>query len=153
MRRFSINPNYNAFFVNKQLTRLFINAVKGELNRLTNVPILRYIEKNYKISKERFIQLLEDNLVVSNYGNNLLVIDFNNLPIVIKSDNIDENNQNLEIPSVKYINLYTLIDLVNNGNLQVRGSNMFNDIIKYLQNNVGALYKISWMRKGSKLWQ
>lgn len=156
MRRFSINPKYNSFFVNNQLTKLFINSIKGELNKLVNVPALNYIEKNYKISKDQFIKILSDNIRVSKYSNNMIVISFNNLPLNISNDreNIIENeHDNIHVNKTCRVYLHTLIDFINDGNLQIKGSNMFNNIIKYLQNNVGTLYKIAWIRRSSELWQ
>jgi hypothetical protein len=136
MKRLIVKAKYGQDFTHVKLPKLFLKLITSELSKPINITVLTYIRDNYNINKPQLIALLKANLRVSGYADNI-IIDFNNAKI-----NEEEN-----------LYLETIIDFINDGNLQFRGSNIINNIINYLEANLDSLYRLSRVRGSSNIWQ
>ena len=143
MKPLIIKAKYGDDFIYNKLPHLLLKLINSELNKPINRIILTAINDMYKINVLQFTLLLRNNLKVSFYGSNV-IIRFNNTKI---KEITDKNGK------IITINVETLVDFINYGNLQHKGSNSINKIISYLQNNIDTLYKL-YRRKGSSIiWQ
>ena len=138
MKRLIVKATYGQDFTYRKLPKLFFKLISAELSKPINITILTYIRDNYNINKPQLMMLLKANLRVSGYADNV-IIEFDNVKV----------GENENGP----IYLQTIVDFINDGNLQIRGSNIINNIINYLEAHLDSLYKLSKVRGGSGIWQ
>ena len=142
MKRLILKANYGEEFTHIKLPKLFLKLINAELSNPLNITIITYIRDNYNINRFQLIDLLRYNLRISRYADNV-IIDFN--MAIIKEEILEDGTINI-------IYLDTLLNLLDYGNLEVKGANILTNIINYLQSHVDGLYKLSKMRRGSDLW-
>lgn len=142
MKRLIMKAEYGREFTHNKMPRLFLKLVNAELSNPLNITILTYIKDNYNINRFQLSNLLRDNLRASMYADNV-IIDFNTVKI---------KEEILEDGSINIIYLETILKVLDYGNLEVRGANIINNIINYLESHIDSLYKLSKVRKGSDLW-
>lgn len=142
MKRLIMKAEYGREFTHNNMPRLFLKLINTELSNPLNITILTYIRDNYNINKFQLIALLQNNLRVSMYADNV-IMDFNTVKV---------KEEILEDGSINIIYLETLLNLLDYGNLEVRGANIINNIINYLESHIDSLYKLSKIRRGSDLW-
>lgn len=138
MDKVTIKNYYNAEFIIKKIPKLFINLINNEFDRRENQNIFNYIKKYYKLNKFEIREAIIKNLVCSRYADKYIIY-------------IDENyyfkKQNISLKSI--------INLIDFGNIEVRGINLTNNIFKLLSKNIKNLYKYYLLKWGeeSVLWE
>lgn len=142
MKRLIVKAKYGQDFTHNKLPKLFLKLLSAELSNPINITMLTYIRDNYNINTFQLILLLQNNLRISGYVDNV-IIDFNTVKI---AEQINEDG--ILIP----VYLETLIHLIDYGNLEVKGTNIISNIINYLQSHIDSLYKLSRVRGGSAIW-
>ena len=98
-------------FIKRFLPELFISRLYSKSNNRQYKRIFDYISTNYKISKKDIFESLKNNLIFSNYGANV---------IITSNDNIRLNRD---------IRLSAILSLIDYGNLEIKGTNLINDVI------------------------
>ena len=98
-------------FIKRFLPELFISRLYSKSKNKQYKRIFDYISNNYKISKKDIFETLKNNLIFSNYGDNI---------VITSNDNVRLN---------KDIRLSAILSLIDYGNLEVKGTNLINDII------------------------
>lgn len=144
MKRLILKADYGQDFTHNRLPKLLLRLVVSELNKRSNIRVLTYIRDNYKLNKSEIIMLLRNNLRVSIYVDKVIIC-FNNVKIREELDDMGN------VINVLY--LETIIDFINYGNRECRGTNAINNVISYLQNHIPTLYKLYVMRGSSTIWQ
>lgn len=109
-------------FIRRFLPELFISRLYSKSKNKQYKRIFDYISNNYKISKKDIFETLKNNLIFSNYGANI---------VITSNDNIRLN---------KDIRLSAILSLIDYGNLEVKGTNLINDIIDWLNNKIDHVY-------------
>lgn len=142
MKRLIMKAEYGREFTHNKMPRLFLKLINTELSNPLNITILTYIKDNYNINRLQLSNLLRDNLRVSGYRDNVIIY-FNNAKI---------KEEILEDSSIKVTYLETVLNLLDYGNLEVRGANIINNIINYLESHIDSLYGLSRMRRRSDIW-
>lgn len=94
--------------------------------------MITYLKENYNLSLSELLKLIQNNYQVAKYDD-LTIISFNN--------NIKYNISNDE-----EIYFLTLLKLINYGNLEIRGTNIFTETANYIRNNLGGIYDYMWIK-------
>ena len=110
------------YFVKKFLPDLFTKLL-GE--KCSNLNSVKYLEKEYKISRDELFSSLKNNLLVDQSQKILKLRVDNNILI----------NKNIK--------LETALRIIEYGNCTVKGSDVINKIIIFINNNIFNLYLIS----------
>lgn len=142
MKRLIMKAEYGREFTHNNMPRLFLKLINTELSNPLNITILTYIRDNYNINRLQLSNLLRDNLRVSGYRDNVIIY-FSNAKI---------KEEILEDGSIKVTYLETVLNLLDYGNLEVRGANIINNIINYLESHIDSLYRLSRVRRRSNIW-
>lgn len=143
MKSLIIKAKYGQDFTHNKLPKLFLKLISAELIKPINTPIFTYIRDNYNINTNQIIALLRNNLRISGYADNIII----NFQVFKIREDINEDG------TVNTLYLETLIDFINYGNREVKGSNIINNITNYLEAHIDTLYKLSKVRGGSDIWQ
>lgn len=136
MDKILIKNKFNSDFIYNVIPKTFYSLVCNELNKKVNQHIISYINKKYKISKLEIINALSRNLIVSKYADKILIY-------------IDDNYYFKE----QDVRLKTIIDLFDNGNLEIRGSGTISKIFKIINYNIYSMYQLYLMRGENYLWE
>ena len=110
------------YFVKKFLPALFAKLLREKCSNLNSI---KYLEKEYKISRDELFSSLKNNLLV----------DQNQKILKLRVDN--------NILINKSIKLETALRIIEYGNCTVKGSDVINKIIIFINNNIFNLYLIS----------
>ena len=110
------------YFVKKFLPALFAKLLREKCSNLNSV---KYLEKEYKISRNDLFNSLKNNLLVDQSQKILKLRVDNNILI----------NRNIK--------LETALRIIEYGNCTVKGSDVINKIIIFINNNIFNLYLIS----------
>lgn len=110
------------YFVKKFLPALFAKLLREKCSNLNSI---KYLEKEYKISRDELFSSLKNNLLVDQSQKILKLRVDNNILI----------NKNIK--------LETALRIIEYGNCTVKGSDVINKIIIFINNNIFNLYLIS----------
>ena len=110
------------YFVKKFLPNLFTKLLREKCSNLNSI---KYLEKEYKISRNDLFSSLKNNLLVDQSQKILKLRGDNNILI----------NKNIK--------LETALRIIEYGNCTVKGSDVINKIIIFINNNIFNLYLIS----------
>lgn len=110
------------YFVKKFLPALFAKLLREKCSNLNSI---KYLEKEYKISRDELFSSLKNNLLVDQSQKILKLRVDNNILI----------NKNIK--------LETALRIIEYGNCTVKGSAVINKIIIFINNNIFNLYLIS----------
>ena len=110
------------YFVKKFLLDLFTKLLREKCSNLNSI---KYLEKEYKISRDELFSSLKNNLLVDQSQKILKLRVDNNILI----------NKNIK--------LETALRIIEYGNCTVKGSDVINKIIIFINNNIFNLYLIS----------
>ena len=114
------------YFVKKFLPDLFTKLLRVKCSNLNSI---KYLEKEYKISRDELFSSLKNNLLVDQSQKILKLRVDNNILI----------NKNIK--------LETALRIIEYGNCTVKGSDVINKIIIFINNNIFNLYLISLKSK------
>lgn len=114
------------YFVKKFLPALFAKLLREKCSNLNSI---KYLEKEYKISRDELFSSLKNNLLVDQSQKILKLRVDNNILI----------NKNIK--------LETALRIIEYGNCTVKGSDVINKIIIFINNNIFNLYLISLKSK------
>lgn len=117
------------YFVKKFLPDLFTKLLREKCNNLNSI---KYLEKEYKISRNDLFSSLRNNLLVDR-GQKILKLRVDNNILINKN-----------------IRLETALRIIEYGNCAVKGSNVINKIIVFINNNIFNLYLISLKSREQK---
>ena len=117
------------YFVKKFLPDLFTKLLREKCNNLNSI---KYLEKEYKISRNDLFSSLRNNLLVDR-GQKILKLRVDNNILINKN-----------------IRLETALRIIEYGNCAVKGSNVINKIIVFINNNIFNLYLISLQSREQK---
>ena len=110
------------YFVKKFLPDLVTKLLREKCSNLNSI---KYLEKEYKISRDELFSSLKNNLLVDQSQKILKLRVDNNILI----------NKNIK--------LETALRIIEYGNCTVKGSDVINKIIIFINNNIFNLYLIS----------
>ena len=114
-------------FTNIKLPQLYLSLIFKKIKDKKYSYMFDYIRENYEISNQQIVSYLKKNFIIAKYPT-CYILRFN--------DNIYFKNK--KDPNLKLI---TLINLINDGNLDVRGTNIFTDVSKYINSNIGNIFR------------
>ena len=117
------------YFVKKFLPALFAKLLREKCSNLNSI---KYLEKEYKISRNELFNSLKNNLLVDQSQKILKLRVDNNILI----------NKNIK--------LETALRIIEYGNCTVKGSDVINKIIIFINNNIFNLYLISLKNRGEE---
>lgn len=117
------------YFIKKFLPALFAKLLWEKCNNLNSI---KYLEKEYKISRNELFSSLKNNLLVDQSQKILKLRVDNNILI----------NKNIK--------LETALRIIEYGNCTVKGSDVINKIIIFINNNIFNLYLISLKSREKK---
>lgn len=128
MKTLSVNKVFGQTFGKEYVPKIYLRLILEELAKRKYVPILIKVREKFGITKNDLQQMIKiENIIVSQLEDDY-VIRFNDK--LIKA--------NLSIEQV--------LDYINDGDLTFRGSNLFNNIIKYVNNNIRTINRYYLMR-------
>lgn len=119
--------NIYTWITDKYFTKKFLPTLFAKLLRekCSNLNSIKYLEKEYEISRDAIFKVLKDNLLVDKSQKILkLRVDDNTL--------INKN-----------IKLETALRIITYGNCEVKGSDAIDKIVTFINNNIFNLYLIS----------
>jgi len=115
-------------FGKKYMPKLYINLLVDEINNKKYVPLLLRLNETFNITKSDLVKAINiENLIVSEFDGQY-VLYFNDVKI--------KNS----------ISLKQVIDYMNDGDLSLRGYNLFNEIVSYINNNIFMINQYYLMR-------
>lgn len=120
----SREEDFCRYFLPEHIKVLYLE----ELAKVDKSSMDKYLTENYKLTTEKILEKVDEYLNAVVIGNNY-VISF---------------DKNKWIKKVKYI---TLIQLIDDGNLEVSGLNLSNKVEKTVMKNLGALYTLWKMKR------
>ena len=120
-------------FIKIAFPKIIINQLIYNIKDKKCIKMENYLNLNYSISLLDVVECLKNNLIV-NKINNIYVIEINEMTL--------EKNSKVKLSS--------LIKLIDYGNIEVKGINLFNKVAKNLIRNIMEVYKL-YMIKGGKL--
>ena len=109
-------------FIKKFLPEVFITKLYNKSSDKQYKNIFDYISDNYKLSKKDIFNSLKANLIFSKYGNDT---------IISSNDNVFVNADN---------KLSSILALIDYGNLEVKGTNLINTTIDWINSKISYLY-------------
>ena len=128
MKTLSVSKVFGQNFGKEYVPKIYLRLILEELTKRKYVPILIKVKEKFGITKNDLQQMIKiENIIVSQLEDDY-VIRFNDK--LIKA--------NLSIEQV--------LDYINDGDLTFRGSNLFNNIIKYVNNNIRTINRYYLMR-------
>lgn len=117
------DDNFNTIIIPKLLKINLYNKYKKLIKDKKIKSINNYLELNFKLI---FIDIL--NVLL----NNIHIYNVNDKTVLTIENNV----------KIKEYNLDTLLRLIDFGNLEFKGLNLFNTAFKSVQNNLNIAYKI-----------
>jgi len=128
MKTLSVSKIFGQKFGKEYVPKIYIRLILEELAKRKYVPILVKVKEKFGITKNDLQQMIKiENIIVSQLGD-AYVIRFN--------DRLIKDNLSIE----------QVLDYINDGDLTFRGSNLFNNIIKYVNNNIRTINRYYLMR-------
>lgn len=129
MKTIIFTDAYGEDFGKNYIPKVYISLLLEELDNQKYVAILDYIKEHLAISKEEIENFITiENISVSKFNNNYVV----RFKVMNKiKDNLSFNQ---------------LVNFINDGNLSMRGYNLFDKVVSYINNNIDMIYKYYLMR-------
>ena len=135
MKKIRLQNGFNYTFAHKKLPKVIIKLIVEDLKKPKNLPLLKYLKKEYRIKFSELINEISDNLKVLE----------DSVSVIVEIDSTAIIKHGLK--------LVTALDFINNGNLELRGTNSINNVFNYVQTNINTLYKLYLVRKEGILWE
>lgn len=115
-------------FGKNYLPKIYINILLEELKKPEYIQMFTIIKEKFNISKDDFKKYIKfENTIVSKI-NDQYIINFRD--IIIKQS----------------VSLVQIINFINDGNLNVKGYNLFNNVASYINTNIENIYMYYLMR-------
>lgn len=128
MKTLSVSKVFGQAFGKEYVPKIYLRLILEELAKRKYVPILIKVKEKFGITKNDLQQMIKiENIIVSQLEDDY-VIRFN--------DKLIKDNLSLE----------QVLDYINDGDLTFRGSNLFNNIIKYVNNNIRTINRYYLMK-------
>lgn len=129
MKTIIFTDAYGEDFGKNYIPKVYISLLLEELDNQKYIAILDYIKEHLAISKEEIENFITvENISVSKFNNNYVV----RFKVMNKiKDNLSFNQ---------------LVSFINDGNLSMRGYNLFDKVVSYINNNIDMIYKYYLMR-------
>lgn len=108
-------------FLFEELPKFYVKIIQSELQKKIFLQMQSYIETTYGINKRKLFALIGKNIQVENYSD-YIIIGFNTV-----------NNIQTKIGN---ISLNSLLQLINDGNFDVKGTNAITKSKTYILNNI-----------------
>lgn len=121
-------------FIKNKVPKILKNILLNRCNKYTHINMKQYLEDNYKLDIKEIILAVCNNIVVSRVGSDYI------LALNSKSKKND-------------VSLDSLTRLVDYGNREVRGCELFDSGVRYLKSRINVIYYYSLVQKESGLWR
>lgn len=133
MKKLIIKNVYERNFLTDFLPNIVKKIFLGELNLSKYSLIFNYIEANYNIKKYKIIENIVDNIKIAKTPELVTIYIDNNIKNISYFDN--------------------LLNLIDYGNLDIRGTYALTKSFNYIRSNIDTIYKFFILRGKSNLWQ
>ena len=130
-----LDIRYDKDFINKDVKNLFLNLIKSNLTKNESAHLLNYIKENYNISIDQFWSTLKSNIDISFVDNKYYQLTINPNVYII--------------PNTKLI---TIVDLINYGNRSIKGNLLFDNIVRYVEENIRHIRRLKLMKGKMSIW-
>lgn len=130
MRSITVNKKFGYTFSKKYIPKLYVRMIKEELAKGKHRTTLLKVFEKFNVTKEDLLNVITINNIIVSQVKDDYIVRFNKVLVKEK------------------VSLEHVIDYANDGDLSFRGSNLFNNITKYINKNIRLINRYYLMKGG-----